>query len=304
MLPFTSTARAQTSTQSLFQTSPFEFSRLLHLTPAALTLFLFLALFSQPLAAYMSSTYLGGFPGLCEDDQCYDNGVPINDPPPHLTRHILQHHLTSPTCATDLIWITLEYPGNTGSPDLDANLAKSMDTLFKNYKNRSDTLLCNDFAGCLGHCLPVGFEIKHYAHQSGPNYLSIFRVDRFFGNFRQDKHMRGTISYKFENYSLISGAPLRLKDIFINPNQAVPLFWAKVDELISTDKNCALKNLQISARGISRQRLDPTDLILTKGGATIVLTAKASAPCVSRALDISISDMVLIGAYPALWGMD
>jgi hypothetical protein len=257
-----------------------------------------------PLAAYMKSDYLGGFPGLCEDDQCYDNGVPNSDPPPEITRNILQHQLTSPTCATDLVWISLEYPGNTGSPALDARMAKAMDSLFKNYQNRAEALLCNDFEGCLGHCLPVGYEIKQYVHQSGPDYLSVFRVDRFLGNFRQNRHVRGTIAYKFENYSLKTGAPLRLKDIFANPNTAVPKFWAKVGELVSKEPGCALKSLRVNGRSISSRHLEPGDLILTRGGATVALTARANDPCRSQALDLTVPDLIEIGAFPALWGQD
>ncbi|MDR2386168.1 MAG: hypothetical protein LBE80_01110 [Deltaproteobacteria bacterium] len=249
----------------------------------------------------MTSQFLGGFPGLCEDDQCYDNGRPLSQPPPDLTRHILQHQLTSPTCPTDLIWISLEYPGNTGSPALDANLAKAMEGTFNDHKNRADSLSCNDFEGCLGHCLPVGFEIKQYVHQSSPEYLSIFRVERFLGNFRQNRHIRGTVNYVFENYSLISGEKLRLKDIFVKPNRAVPKFWAKVSQLIAKDSGCSLRNLRLKGRSISTGHLEPGDLILTRGGATIALTAQASSPCRSQALDLSVAEMLEIGAYPALW---
>ncbi|MDR2367657.1 MAG: hypothetical protein LBF58_06045 [Deltaproteobacteria bacterium] len=259
---------------------------------------------AAPLPAYMASEYLGGFPGLCEDDHCFDDGTPTSDPPQEITRHILQHQHTSPTCPTDLIWISLEYPGNTGSPTLDARLAKSMDNLFKNYRNKAEELSCNDFEGCQGYCLPVGFEIKQYVHKPSPDYLSIFRVERFLGNFRQNRHIRGTVNYRFENYTLQTGAPLRLKDIFINPNAAVPRFWAKVAELVSGNKSCALKNLRVNGRAISGRHLEPNDLILTKGGATIALTARAPAPCRSQALDISVPDMLEIGAYPALWEAD
>jgi hypothetical protein len=234
-----------------------------------LTLMSLLILFNQaPLLAFMSSKHLGGFPGQCEDDQCYDDGTPLADPPPEISRHILQHQLTSPTCSTDLIWISLEYPGNTGSAALDARLAKAMEKVFKNYRNRADNLTCNDFEGCMGHCLPVGFEIKQYVHQSGPGYLSIFRVERFIGNFRQNKHIRGTVTYSFENYTLQTGALLRLKDIFVNPITAVPLFWEKVGQQISKEGGCSLKNLKVNGRGISSRHLEPRDLILTRGGAT------------------------------------
>lgn len=258
-------------------------------------------LWPPTLLAYMTSEFLGGFPGLCEDDQCYDDGAPISRPPPDLTRHILQHQLTSPTCPTDLIWISLEYPGNTGNPALDANIAKAMERTFNGHKNTADSLSCNDFEGCLGHCLPVGFETKQYVHQSAPDYLSIFRVDRFLGNFRQNRHIRGTVAYRFENYSLISGEKLRLKDIFVNPNAAVPKFWAKVSELISKDPNCSLRNMRLNGRAISSRHLEPSDLILTRGGATVALTAQASGPCRSQALDLNVNEMVEIGAYPALW---
>ncbi|MDR1677659.1 MAG: hypothetical protein LBS44_04620 [Deltaproteobacteria bacterium] len=251
----------------------------------------------------MTSQYLGGFPGLCEDDQCYDDGLPLNEPPPELSRHILQHQLTSPSCPTDLIWITLEYPGKTGNASLDARMAQNMEKVFKSYQKQAANLACNDFDGCLGHCLPVGFEIKQYVHQSSPDYLSIFRVERFMGNFRRNRHIRGETVYKFENYTLLTGVQLRLKDIFVNPNKAVPLFWKKVGELVSKENSCTLKNLKINGRSISGQHLEPNDLILTRGGATVALTGKASGPCRSQAVDLAIKEMIEIGAYPAIWGL-
>ncbi|MDR1111244.1 MAG: hypothetical protein LBP92_11265 [Deltaproteobacteria bacterium] len=250
----------------------------------------------------MSSQFLGGWPGLCEDDQCYDDGTPASDPPPEIRRHILQHQLTSPTCPTDLIYVFLEYPGNTGSAALDARLAKSMEQALRDYKSKANGLTCNDFEGCLGHCLPVGFEIKQYIQRPGPGYLSIFRVERFIGNFRQNRHIRGTVSYKFENYSLETGAPLRLADIFAGPAKAVPLFWAKVDELVSRGGDCSVKHLRVSGRRVSGQRLEPGDLILTRGGATVALSGQGSGPCRSQAVDLSVEDMLSVGAFPALWG--
>jgi hypothetical protein len=252
----------------------------------------------------MTSKYLGGFPGMCEGNQCYDDGAPISDPPSHVARNILQHQLTSPGCPTDYVWISLEYPSQTGSDALDSRLAKSMDNTFKGYKKKAENLACNDFEGCQGLCLPVGYEIKQYVHQSGSGYLSVFRVERFTGNFRQNRQIRGTVAYKFENYALQTGTLLRLKDIFINPNAAVPLFWAKIEELIAPNKACALKSLKVNGRNISAKRLEPNDMILTREGATVALTGQAPGPCPSQAVDLSAKEMIEIGAYPALWAWD
>jgi hypothetical protein len=252
----------------------------------------------------MTSRYLGGFPGLCEDQRCFDDGQPFSDPPPEVSRNILQHQLTSPTCPTDLVYIYLEYPSNTGSAVLDALIARNMDRIFADYKKRSVAMSCNDFEGCRGHCLPAGFEIKHYLQRSGPGYLSVFRVDRFIGNFRPTGHLKGTVDYKFENYSLISGAPLTLKDVFNNPKEAIPLFWQKVEASIQTEgKNpCLLKNYRIAGRSISARRLEPGDFLLTRGGATVALVNDRPGPCPSQAIDLSIEDMLEIGAFQALWG--
>jgi hypothetical protein len=266
-----------------------------------------LVLFFPPSAqAFMKSAFLGGFPGLCEESYCFDDGQPLSDPPPEIKRNILQHQLTSPTCPTDLVYIALEYPSNTGSSALDARIAKTMDRTFAQNTKQAVNLSCNDFEGCLGHCLPVGFEIKHYIQRPGPGYLSLFRVDRFIGTFRPNRHMRGTVDYKFENYSLVSGQPLKLKDIFVNPNKSVPLFWQRVEKLIKTEGSapCSIRRYKVSGRSISNQRLEPGDFILTRGGATVAITNSSSpGACLSQAIDLSIQDMIDIGAYPALWGL-
>ncbi|MDR1049736.1 MAG: hypothetical protein LBP95_01390 [Deltaproteobacteria bacterium] len=272
---------------------------------SALLLIILAALSQEPAGAYMTSKFLGGFPGLCEDSRCFDDGQPLADPPPDVGRVILQHQLTSPTCPTDLIYIFLEYPSNTGSEALDKAVARTMDDVFDRDQKQALNLACNDFEGCRGNCLPIGFEIKHYIQRPGPGYISFFRVDRFIGNFRPDRHAKGTVEYKFENYSLKTGQKLRPKDVFENPGKAAPLFWKKVAELVSNQgqNGCSLKNYRVSQRAISNGRLETGDFILTRGGATVALIGTAPGTCVSKALDLSIQDMLDIGAFRAIWGL-
>ncbi|MDR1655966.1 MAG: hypothetical protein LBT47_00205 [Deltaproteobacteria bacterium] len=270
------------------------------------TLFLFLTLFfslffSESSFAYLRSDYLGGWPGLCEDGQCYDDGTPFSEPPVDSRRRILEHQLASPSCPTDLVFIYIDYPENTGSPALDRRLASAMDKRFAAAKRQALELTCNDFDGCLGQCLPVSIELRQYVHQSSPSYLSIFQVERFIGNFRRNRHIRGTVSYTFINYSLITGAPLTLKDIFLNPNRGVPQFWAKVNELLAASDNCSIDQMRVSGRRISKVHLTTNDLILNRGGATIALTAPKAGTCRSQALDIDLETMIELGARPALW---
>ncbi|MDR2442081.1 MAG: hypothetical protein LBE31_00995 [Deltaproteobacteria bacterium] len=253
-------------------------------------------------SAYLRSEYLGGWPGLCEGQHCYDDGTPLSEPPPDSQRRILEHQLVSPTCVTDLVYITIDYPENTGSFALDQRLEAAMKKKFAAFKAKSMELTCNDFDGCQGRCLPVGFEIKNYVHQSSEKYLSIFQVERFIGNIRRNRQIRATVTYSFANYDLTTGAPLTLKDIFPNANQSVPKFWSKVDELLKAADNCPAKRLLISGRKITGVHLTPTDLILTRGGATIALTTPKAGTCRPQALDIDVKTMIELGARPALWG--
>lgn len=262
----------------------------------------FIPLTETKAQAYMRSAFLGGWPGLCEDGQCYDDGTPISDPPPESKRRLLQHQLASPSCPTDLVYVTVQYPENTGSPALDKRLSVAMEGKFRLFLKRAMELSCNDFDGCSGHCLPVGMEIRQYVHQSSPNHMSIFEVERFIGNFRRNRHYRGTMSFSFANYSLETGRPLILKDIFLKPVTAVPKFWAKVDDALKSSDNCPFKDLLVSGRRISGKHLEATDFILTKGGATLALTTPKAGSCRSQAIDLDVESMLEIGADPALWG--
>jgi hypothetical protein len=250
----------------------------------------------------MRSEHLGGFPGLCEDGQCYDDGTPSSDPPPESKRRLLQHQLSSPSCPTDLVYISIQFPEGTGSPALDRKLAAAMERRFAAYKRKAMELSCNDFDGCSGHCLPVGMEIRAYVHQSSPSHLSIFEVERFIGNFRRNRHYRGTTSWTFANYSLPSGQALALKDLFPQPFSAVPKLWDKVDEVLSASGNCPASRMLVSGRRVSRQRLDPTDLLLSRGGATLALATPKAGGCRPQAVDLDVETMLEIGAAPALWG--
>jgi hypothetical protein len=252
---------------------------------------------------FVTSQYLGGWPGLCEDGQCYDDGLPSSDAPNEVKRHILQHQLTSPTCPTDLVYISIEYPSNTGSEALDQRLLKNAEKKFDEAKKKALQLTCNDFYGCLGACLPVGMEIKYYLHRPSAGYLTVFQIERFIGNFRQNRHLRGTVAYSFANYNLTTGVPLTLKDIFINPGKAVPRFWKKVEEVLAKNENCQLRQFTVNDRRVGTSSLDPTDLIFTRGGATIALFSPKAGPCRSEAIDLSIEEMLDLGANPAIWAL-
>jgi hypothetical protein len=269
---------------------------------AAAWLVLAMAVGTGAASAYMRSEVLGGWPGICEDGQCYDDGTPLSDPPPESRRRLLQHQLSSPSCPTDLVYISLQYPEGTGSPALDKRLAVDMERRFAAYKRKALELTCNDFDGCLGYCLPVGMEIRHYVHQSSPGHLSIFEVERFIGNFRRNRHYRGTTSWSFANYSLATGKPLELKEIFPDPGQSVPKLWAKVDEALAASGNCPSSQMTVSGKRVSAKRLSPADLLLTRRGATVAVTAAKAGACQSQAVDLDVESMLEIGAAPSLWG--
>jgi hypothetical protein len=162
-------------------------------------------------------------------------------------------------------------------------------------------LTCNDFDGCEGHCLPVGFEIRFWPHQSSPDHLSVFEVERFHGNFRRNRHFRGTVAYRFRNYDLRTGTSLVVRDVFPRP-ASIRLFWALVDERLADDGDCPSNRLMIDGRRVGRDRLSPDDLILTAQGATVALWNRDGDGCRSRTVDLSVDDLLEIGASPALWG--
>ncbi|MDR3204018.1 MAG: hypothetical protein LBV23_04640 [Deltaproteobacteria bacterium] len=265
----------------------------------------FLLIFSSSASwAYVASKFLGGWPGICEDDICHDDGAPLSFTPPEAKRRLLQHQLTSPTCPTDLVFVSLEYYSDTGSPILDKNWFNQAQGRFENYKKRAMDLVCNDFEGCSGLCLPVGFEVKVYLQQSSPSYLSVFQVERFFGNFRRERHVRGTVKYSFLNYSLISGAPLTLQDLFPKPLEAVDKIWKKVDSILEQSGNCLSKNMLLtSGRQVTPKNLTINDFLLSQNGATLALYSRgANRRCQSQAIDLTVNELVEIGANRSLWG--
>jgi hypothetical protein len=274
---------------------------------ALLALFFILALslnFPREAVAYLESAYLGGFPGLCEDGLCYDDGHPRPQGLPGATRNILEHQVRSEDCPTDLFFITLEYPANTGNPDLDEKLAGLARQKFEKAKIRAKELACNDFFGCAGLCLPVGAEQMYFLYQSSPNNLSVFLVDRFFGNFRGNRHVRGQVDYTFLNFEISSGLEIGIRDIFPDSRRSVPLFWDLVDKILAKSNNCPSKNFLVSGRQAQRGELRPRDLLLSSQGATLALFSRRPGTCRSQALDIPSEDMIGIGANPILWADD
>ncbi|MDR2140461.1 MAG: hypothetical protein LBR11_01475 [Deltaproteobacteria bacterium] len=270
------------------------------MTRLVLGLALSLALLSGQALGHLQSAFLGGWPGVCENDICYDDGQPLSDPPASIHEQVLEHQLVSSTCPTDLIYLVIKHPSNTGSPPLDQRLAKEMAVRFEQASKWAQSLICNDFFGCQGECLPVGLEIKHHIHQSGPGYLSAFRVERVNGNSRQGSRLRGQATYSFHNYRLADGGDLSLPEIFPDPEKSLPLFWAKVAKSLAAVGNCPLTSFSINKRRVRLNALEPNDLLLSRGGATIALTTKS--PCRPQAVDLAWSEMVAIGANPALWG--
>ncbi|MDR1870475.1 MAG: hypothetical protein LBS60_00875 [Deltaproteobacteria bacterium] len=248
----------------------------------------------------MSSAFIGGWPGVCENNACHDDGQPLSDPPASTRERVLEHQLVSPTCPTDLIYLVFKHPTNTGGPPLDQRLAKEMAARFAEAQKWAQTQICADFFGCDGECLPVGLEIKHYAHQSGPGYLSIFRVERLNGNKRQGYRLKGSTRYSFHNYRLADGGDLTLEEIFPEPAKSLPLFWAKVEKSLLARQKCPLTSYSINDHRVKTTVLAPNDLILSRLGATIALTGRS--PCQSQAVDIATPEMLAIGANPALWG--
>jgi hypothetical protein len=255
----------------------------------------------SPAAAWISSEWLGGWPGICEDSACHDDGTPLTDPPPDVRRNILEHQLASPICPTDLVFVTVEYPGNTGSEALDALFAEDATARFRLAMKRALRLSCNDLIeGCGGVCLPAGLESRYYLHQPSPWTLSVFRVDRFIGNFRRGRHERGTVEYSFENYSLASGRDLELKEIFPDPADSAPRFWARTDEILKARGVCPSARYRVAGRPAGKG-LRPGDVLLSRNGATLALYTGADKSCVPQALDIPRREMIALGASPHLW---
>jgi hypothetical protein len=243
---------------------------------------------------------VGGWPGICEDDLCVDDGVPFSDAPEGVRRNILQHQLKSPTCPTDLVYITLEYPENTGSPTLDARLATEMAQKFRAARTEALELSCNDFDGCEGGCLPVGIESHYYLQSPSSRYLSLFRVERFIGNFRRGRHHRGTVRYSFHNYDLRDGRELALKDLFADGARSTPLFWEEVAAKLRESGNCPPARMLIGDRPAGAKLL-PGDLLLSRQGATIALWNGSDRACAATAVDLPAARLVAIGANPGLW---
>ncbi|MDR0549663.1 MAG: hypothetical protein LBI10_09695 [Deltaproteobacteria bacterium] len=257
-------------------------------------------LFNGEAYGYVESAFLGGWPGVCENDTCYDDGQPTSDPPATVHELVLEHQLVSQTCPTDLIYLVFKHPSNTGSPALDQRLATEMSKRFEGALKWAESLSCADFFGCEGECLPVGLEIRHYVQQSGPGYLSTFRVERLNGNNRQGFRLKGSARYSFHNYRLTDGGDLTINDIFPEPNKSIPLFWAKVAQSLKNKGDCPLNSYKVNNRRVKLSALEPNDLLLSRRGATVSLEARA--PCRPRAVDLAASELIALGADPALWG--
>jgi hypothetical protein len=248
------------------------------------------------LSAYMDSSYLGGFPGICEDDLCRDDGAPNEEGPPHIKRTFLEHQLRSPTCPTDLVYISIEYPENTGSTDLDAILASEMGMMYDRAMRKALELSCNDIFGCEGHCLPVGFEVRHHLFVPSQRFLSLFRVERFLGNFRGKRHVRGTVKYTFQNRDLLGGKDLKGDELFKDPQASIPLLWKEVDRILLANGNCPSQKLAVNGR-VGGKGLKTGDFLLSSRGMTLALLPTKAKSCSPVAVDIPKEKLLELGSF-------
>ncbi|MDR3154926.1 MAG: hypothetical protein LBW85_11850 [Deltaproteobacteria bacterium] len=258
-----------------------------------------------PALAWISSEWLGGWPGICEDSSCFDDGTPLSEPPPEIRRNIIEHQLKSPVCPSDLVFITIEYPEHTGSLALDLAFAEEAAKKFGAARALALKLSCNDLIdGCGGLCLPAGVESRYFLHKSASWTLSVFRVDRFIGNFRRGRHERGTVEYSFGNYSLVSGKELKATEIFPDPASSARSLWARADMELASRGACPSSRYLASGRRPAGRDLRPRDLLLSRRGATLALYTGSDKKCLPQALDLPKSELVALGASPALWDLE
>lgn len=231
---------------------------------------------------------------------------------PGLTTQTLDQREVSGTCPANILTLTLQYPQGLGLPDLDQALAgQAADQMKDELADLKDALCDGELCG--GAACGEWFwkrEFSVYAPSAGYRSL-LFIESSYLGG------AHGSLDYEARTYGP-DGRLLTLTDVFPNPAQSAPRYWAYVYAQwcaahntrfplhmeVGEASECRPGDLGSEKAPEVKELADLGRLVFTPEGATLVLGPYESGSYASgtMTLDLPKAELIKMGAAPRIWG--
>lgn len=255
-------------------------------------------------------------PGFLRTDPAVDdadgNRLPSNWA--GLSAKRLERRLTAPKCRSNYHSFVYFYPQGFGNVVLDGAIEKlASEAIEGEVEDRRQAGFCDQSVCGSASCGFWGTNRTFEIHRPSANYVSVL-----FTDYRDTGGAHPNTSYEGNTYSLQSGQPMSLLDLFPQPQESLPKYWEMVYkrwcENVGNKFPLHYRNPEPCGQPDSATNpntyswaadlADLGRLIFTPQGLSLVLGPYESGSHASGTvvMDFSREEMLAIGAAPSVWG--
>lgn len=231
-----------------------------------------------------------------------------------LTAKKIQRQLTDSICKSNYQDFVYYYPQGLGSILLDAEIERLVSQkLNRDVEERRKGGFCNQDLCGSASCGAWGTSRIFEIHRPSANYVSIL-----FSDYSETGGAHPSTSYDGVTYNLATGQPMTLMELFPHPQQSVPKYWEMIYQRwcenagykfplhYRKSEPCGQPDNQSNPNTFAwaSTLTDLGRLVFTPYGASMVLGPYESGSNASGTvvMDFSRTEMLAIGASPAVWG--
>lgn len=226
----------------------------------------------------------------------------------------LQRRVTSPKCQSNYQDFVYFYPQGFGNLVLDSEIERLITEQFnQEFEAARQGGLCDrEFCGSAS-CGAWGSNLTFEIHQPSANYVSIL-----FTHYSQTGGAHPNTAYEGHTYSLLTGQPMTLMELFPQAQASVSKYWEMVykqwcDNVgykfplhYQNSEPCGQPDSQANPNTFTwaSNLSDLGRLVFTPHGASLVLGPYESGSYASGTvvMDFTREEMTAIGAAPSVWG--
>lgn len=240
------------------------------------------------------------------------NRFPLNWPT--LSAKRLQKRLTSTNCASNYQDFVHFYPQGFGRGILNDMIEKAAtDKFSQTVEDRLRDGFCSQTVCGSPACRRWSHTRIFEVHQPSANYVSIL-----YSDYSDTGSAAPDITFDGASYNLITGHPMTLSELFIQPLDSVPKYWEMVYNhwCDNVGYKFPLHYQKLERCGVPDNLANPNSfawasnlgdlgrLIFTPRGVSLVIGPHESGPNVAGTvvMDFEKEDFIAIGAHPSVWG--
>jgi uncharacterized protein len=220
--------------------------------------------------------------------------------------------IESVRCPGDVSFeIKMEYPQNTGSPKVDTIILAYAESWLKESVDLANQTV-NDEAMCEREIGAADANLQYEYHALSSGILSIL-----FTEYGYTGGAHGYLDFHAFNFNIPEERSLSLEDLFPNPKDSLPAYWAYLYSTICSGGKTSMPSAfgQVDCQpgrppkapvefiGQANSLESLGGLVITPKGATINLEPYSAWSWAEGSLNLDIpkKDLLKIGASPALW---